>query len=123
MLIDKAQTASFANESAAWPQTCQVESKTEPGLVRLSDFTSTKKATITGCPMGQTAQTPKNSNKKGARAYFNQDDCQRCHYFGQWPVTITKKKAFGGVSVRTGKARQTTHLPAKETIQEPIPIA
>jgi hypothetical protein len=54
MLIDKAQTASFANESAAWPETSQYESETELGPVRLSDFISTKKGTITGRPMGQT---------------------------------------------------------------------
>jgi hypothetical protein len=38
MLIDKAQTASFANESSAWPQTCQDESEAEQGLVKAFGF-------------------------------------------------------------------------------------
>ncbi|MDR1657571.1 MAG: transposase [Deltaproteobacteria bacterium] len=49
---------------------------------------------------------------KEARAYFNHDDCQRCPGCGQCPVTISKKKAFGGLSARAGQLdKRRTYQP------------
>jgi hypothetical protein len=93
--IDNAQTVSFASENTAWPETHDDEpDEFVLSAVKLSDFVSTKRGVVTGCPMGQTAKSQRNKDNKGGRAYFDRKVCLRCPLCGHCPVTITKNKAW-----------------------------
>jgi hypothetical protein len=93
--IDAAQTLSFASENAVCPENYQNDpDDIAPIAFRLADFQSNKQGQIVGCPMGQKAQTHRNHDNKGGRAYFDRDVCLRCSRCGLCPVLVSKTKAW-----------------------------
>jgi hypothetical protein len=92
-MIDMAQTISFANENAAWLEMFENDA-TEPTLIRLADFQSDERGVIKACPMGNQANTQRNHDNTGGRAYFNREACLKCPLCGYCPITISKNKAW-----------------------------
>ncbi|MDR2367072.1 MAG: transposase [Deltaproteobacteria bacterium] len=94
-MSDAAQTLSFASENAAWPEIYVNDpDDTTPVAFRLADFQSDNHGVIEGCPMGQKAETQRNPDNTGGRAYFDRNVCLRCPMCGLCPVLVSKNKAW-----------------------------
>jgi hypothetical protein len=109
-LSDSAQIDSFIQEFV-WENELYQESAEIREIIPflLSDFTSTEKGKILGCPMGQKAlKHMQNKKKDGGQVYFNHSVCKTCERCGYCLVKISanlSKLSYRYEQVRISKRR------------------